>query len=231
MSDTQVETEPETTPSKPPRARRRVQPAPQPSDAETPAPEGHAVEAEPEPPVAAAPADEPAPAAAESAPDRPARRTHRASSASGFPWERSPLAEFTVAELLGEVEARRSRAARLGAERDRIVAEMARIEAELAAMGASVDGSAAPSLSLPRNAPRRPRARNSVSLADAIAMAVEPRAVVSPAEAVRLVLANGYVTTAGRFSMIVANALSKDGRFKRIGRGQYERIHEAGAGD
>jgi hypothetical protein len=62
------------------------------------------------------------------------------------------------------------------------------------------------------------------SLRQAIGDAVEPRALVTPAELAELLKRNGYVTRAANFGMLVANALAKDGRFRRLGRGSYERI-------
>ena len=53
---------------------------------------------------------------------------------------------------------------------------------------------------------------------------MDVRAVVSPKEAGALVLSNGYNTTSKTFNMMVSNALATDTRFKRIGRGQYERV-------
>ena len=68
-----------------------------------------------------------------------------------------------------------------------------------------------------------PRPKNAMSLPDAIAVEVEVGDSITPAEAARRVLASGYQTTAKTFTMVVANALSKDKRFKRLGRGKYER--------
>jgi len=129
-----------------------------------------------------------------------------------------------MAELLAEIDARRAEAARLERERERILEDMATIEAELAAMGVAVGDGAQLAAQRAPATPRRPRARNSVSLADAIAMAVEPGATVTPAEAVKLVLSNGFVTNSQSFNVQVTNALSKDPRFRRVGRGQYVRI-------
>ena len=63
-----------------------------------------------------------------------------------------------------------------------------------------------------------------MSLPEALVQACEVGAVVSPSEAAQLVQANGFKTTSKNFNMMVSNALAKDKRFKRIGRGQYERI-------
>jgi hypothetical protein len=48
--------------------------------------------------------------------------------------------------------------------------------------------------------------------------------VVSPIEASKLVKANGYKTTSRTFNISVSQALAKDKRFKRVGRGQYEKV-------
>ena len=37
-------------------------------------------------------------------------------------------------------------------------------------------------------------------------------------------MANGFKTTSSRFNMMVSNTLAKDPRFKRVSRGQYERV-------
>jgi hypothetical protein len=55
-------------------------------------------------------------------------------------------------------------------------------------------------------------------------MAVEVRATITPTEAAQLVLANGYRSTSKNFGMMVANALAKDARFRRVSRGIYERV-------
>ncbi|HTE04921.1 MAG TPA: hypothetical protein VK824_01910 [Planctomycetota bacterium] len=71
---------------------------------------------------------------------------------------------------------------------------------------------------------KRARAKNAVSLADALAQCMEVRAVVTPAEAAEMVLRNGYTSTSKNLGMMVSNALARDTRFKRVSRGQYERI-------
>ena len=182
------------------------------------------VEVKPQPAAPAAPAEvTKLPSEAEAVRSQPKRRGGKANT-SGFPWERPPLSEFSVAELLAEVDARRARASSLERERLRVRKEMTDIEFELEAMGITVDlvSNSPPKPAV--SAQRQSRARNSVTLADAIAMAVEPRAVVSPAEVAKLVLSNGFVTNSKSFNVQVTNALSKDRRFRRIGRGQYERI-------
>ena len=133
-----------------------------------------------------------------------------------------------MAELLAEIDRRHARAKVLLAERKRILAQMATLEAELRIVVPNFP-SAEPAGQVARGGPppRRQRARNSISLADALALAVEVRATVSPAEAAQLVLSNGYQSMAKNFGMVVANALGKDQRFKRVARGRYERVATA----
>ena len=140
----------------------------------------------------------------------------------------SSLASLSIDDLRREIERRQKAAGQLQARRELLVAELTDIEAQLKAMGAWHHASARAEESLKPSRMarglRKPRATNAVSLADALAMAVEPRAVVSPTEATELVTANGYVSTAKKLAMAVANTLANDARFKRIGRGQYERV-------
>jgi hypothetical protein len=166
-----------------------------------------------------------APETAEPAPPEPEAEPV-AAKATGFPWELSPLAMVPMDELLAEIERRHARARVLIAERERILEKLAALEAE---MGIVASARSAANLAMPPAAergPRRQRARNSVSLADALAQAIEVRATISPAEAAQLVLSNGYLSTAKNFGMVVANALAKDKRFERRSRGLYERVAE-----
>ncbi len=134
-------------------------------------------------------------------------------------------------ELQAEL-ARREKAGReLIGRREKLVRELAAIDAELAAVGAAPavrrTRSAATGAASDPAAPgagTRQRARNDISLADALVQAMEVRAVVTPAEAAELVRRNGYTSTAKNFGMMVSNALARDPRFKRLARGKYERI-------
>src|SRR6185436_8858122 len=93
---------------------------------------------QPQPPTPTVPVEERAvPAEAELVTAHPRIRGRKA-SASGFPWERPPLARFSMHELPDEVEARRARAAGLERERLRVRKELAEIECELEAMGVAV---------------------------------------------------------------------------------------------
>ncbi|HZL99498.1 MAG TPA: hypothetical protein VFD43_04520, partial [Planctomycetota bacterium] len=115
---------------------------------------------------------------------------------------------------------------RLASRRERLVQQLAELEAQIQALGGGAasrrEGRRERAAGVPKA--RRARSQNQITLSDAIAMAVEVRATVTPTEVAQLVLANGYQSTAKNFAMMVANALAKDKRFRRLARGQYERI-------
>jgi len=183
-----------------------------------------------------APAEEPraeatAPAEAPGA-ARPRRR----------PTEVHSISQLTTDEIVAELDRRERRTRQLLGRQETLRAELASLEQQLADIGDSLPELEAAARALPASraaraggdsaetaAPRArrrsgPRAKNALSLADAIAAAVEVRAQITPAEAAELVRSNGYVTNASKFTMTVANALAKDKRFRRLARGVYERI-------
>jgi hypothetical protein len=140
------------------------------------------------------------------------------------------LKNLSTAELQRELDRRERGADKLLAKREKLMAQVEEIDAELAALGSMATGGSSrkgrrgrPARSA-TSTPKRRRAKNDISLPDAIAAAMDVRAVVSPQEAARLVKANGFKTTSKNFNMMVSNALAKDKRFKRLSRGQYERI-------
>ena len=75
----------------------------------------------------------------------------------------------------------------------------------------------------------RKRAKNKITLPDALVAAVRKGSTVSPADAGKAVKAKGYKTTSKTFGVQVASALAKDKRFKKVGRGQYQLIGGGGA--
>ena len=155
------------------------------------------------------------------APPAPRRAPRGPAALTGFPWEASPIASVSAAEIRAELARRERRAAALLAERAQIMQVMDQIEAALADIGQDAPAS--------RGAAARPqpvrtgRARSAGSLKEAIAAAVEPGSVVTPAQVAELVRGQGYVTSAANFGQMVANTLAKDARFTREGRGQYRR--------
>ena len=133
------------------------------------------------------------------------------------------LAGIATELLRRELDRRQRGLVALIAKRDAVRAEIAGLDAAIAELSeeprrpARGGGKRAARLALPRP-------KNAISLPDAIALEVEVGQSITPADAAKRVLASGYQTTARTFTMVVANALSKDKRFKRLGRGKYERV-------
>jgi len=159
------------------------------------------------------------------------------------PGEILTLTQLTTDEIIAELDRRDRRSHYLRTRQEKLTAELAEVDRQIADIGESLPAlvaaaaHAAPAArgrrgrnktgatsDAPPRRSRGPRAKNTVSLGDAIAQAVEVRARITPAEAAELVRMNGYVSTAGNFQMTVANTLAKDSRFQRISRGVYERI-------
>jgi len=134
------------------------------------------------------------------------------------------LQSLSTADLLKELSRREKSAFKLEAQREKLLEEVEKINAELALYDVSASLDSAASGTAAASIGKSRRARNAVNLPDAITMAMEIGAVVSPSEASELVISNGFKTTSKRFNMMVSNALAKDKRFTRVSRGQYERI-------
>jgi hypothetical protein len=145
----------------------------------------------------------------------------------GLPDALMPLESLSTEDLQRELDRRQGELKRMVGRRERLAQQLAELDAQIKALGGepgSARGERRPEHA--RAIPRTPRVRskNEITLSDAIALAVEVRATVTPTEVAQLVLANGYRSTSKNFAMMVANALAKDKRFRRLSRGQYERI-------
>jgi TolA-binding protein len=151
------------------------------------------------------------------------------------------LTQLSTDEILAELDRRERRIRHLEDRASRLRELLAELDRQLAEVGEQLPAleSAVAVSARGRNgrqqddaapAPRRsagrrtPRAKNDVSLADALAAAIEVRARVSVAEAADLVLKNGYTSNSKKFAMTVATTLGKDSRFRRVERGLYERV-------
>lgn len=136
-----------------------------------------------------------------------------------------PLESLSIEELQRELDRRQGELKRMVSRRDRLSRQLAELDAQIRALG----GDGGPARGEARRPagharPKRTRSKNEITLSDAIALAVEVRATVTPTEVAQLVQANGYQSTSKNFAMMVANALAKDKRFRRLSRGQYERV-------
>ncbi len=146
------------------------------------------------------------------------------------------LKSVSTAELRRELARREKGARKLSARRAVLARKLAALDAELSDLG-QVPGRRR---GRPPGGGKRPgkgrrgkgrrgrtgrkRARNAVSLPDVLAKVVKMGATVSPAAVAGKVRKAGYKSTAAHFGMMVSNALSKDSRFKRVSRGQYQRV-------
>jgi hypothetical protein len=134
------------------------------------------------------------------------------------------LKSVSTSELRRELARREKGATRLQQLRNQLASKLAAIEAELSGLGL-MGGLGRAARGQPAGAPRGGRrARNEESLPEVIAKVVRVGSTVSPAEVSTKVRQAGYKSTATHFGMMVSNALSKDSRFKRVSRGQYERV-------
>ncbi len=141
------------------------------------------------------------------------------------------LKTLSTADLQAELARREKNAGKLQARREKLLAELAELDAEIVSLGGEGSGRAKGkrlsqrgSKKTTRGGGGRKRAKNEMSLPDAIAAAMDVGAEVSPKEAAELVLNNGFNTHSKNFGMMVSNALAKDPRFKRLGRGLYARV-------
>ncbi len=145
------------------------------------------------------------------------------------------IRRLTTAALHAELARREKEAKKLRTQREKLASQLETLDAKLSTLeegGARGPGrppgkgrgKSKSTGAKQRTGGTRKRARNDVSLPEAIAQAMEKGAVVSPKEAAAIVKKNGFKTTSKNFNMMVSNALAKDTRFKRLGRGQYKRV-------
>jgi hypothetical protein len=116
--------------------------------------------------------------------------------------------------------------------------QLAAIEAELSELGVDIPARRGrnPGRMPGRRGPGRPkgsknkaggkRAKNTMSLLEAIVSGVRVGSTVSPSEAAEAATKAGYKSSSPNLGMMVANALAKAPMFKRTGRGQY--LHKGG---
>jgi hypothetical protein len=148
------------------------------------------------------------------------------------------LQSLSTRELRRELDRRESGVKKLQSQRAALAGRLAEIDAELAEFGivgaAGRRGSrggrkgkagraTGGSSKATGKGTGRKRAKNAMTLPEAILKHVAVGVTVSPAQAAVAAKKAGYKSSSSNFGMIVANALSKDRRFKKLGRGQYQR--------
>lgn len=133
------------------------------------------------------------------------------------------LRTTSLAQLRKEIARREKGATKLQAKRDKLAKAMAALDAELADLGAASRGRPAAAAK-----GKRRRAKNDVTLPDALAAAIKAGKTVSPQQAAAAVKRTGHKSFGKAFNAQVAQALTKDKRFKRTGRGAYLRVGDRG---
>ncbi len=133
------------------------------------------------------------------------------------------LKSISTVRLRQELVRRERGAQRLAAKRAKLAKQLAALDAELGSLGV---GAAPVAATRGRRAARktRRRAKNAISLPDAICKVIKVGAVITPAKAAAAARSTGYKSSSSNFGMLVSNALGKDKRFKRQARGQYKRV-------
>ena len=128
---------------------------------------------------------------------------------------RSKLSTVSIAALQQEILRRQKLLPKLIAQRDVLNREIAELQGTAAL--------AAPGKASPAAAPTkaRRRAKNKISLADALAQFAKGKAKVTVGAAMDGVLAAGYKTNSNGFRKIVNKTLLQDKRFKNVGRGEF----------
>jgi hypothetical protein len=124
---------------------------------------------------------------------------------------RSRLFTMTTAALQQEIQRRQRLLPKLIVQRDALNREIA----ELQGLSEQAKLQAAPKKA------RRRRAKNKVSLADALAQFMKGKAKVTVGEAMAGVLSAGYKTKSKAFRQVVNKTLLEDKRFKNVGRGEF----------
>ena len=121
---------------------------------------------------------------------------------------KSDLTDMSITALQSEIKRREKHAGSLQKRREKLVKQLAEIDAEIASIGGLGGGGGG----------RRPR--NESNLPEALVQVLTGK-TMSVTEAADAVQKAGYITTSPNFRTIVNQALIRDKRFKRVGRGQY----------
>jgi len=105
----------------------------------------------------------------------------------------------------------------------KLIAERNELNRQIAELEALASAEKPPTPAKTR-APRKkgPRAKNAVSLVDALTQAMKGKESMSIPDAAQAVLASGYKSKSKDFANLVSMTLARDERFERVARGQYK---------
>jgi hypothetical protein len=140
------------------------------------------------------------------------------------------LKGIDTAALLAEIRWREKQLPRLQKRRARLARRVAKLDELIEVLGGELAVRRGPGRP-PKSAMkvvgagrgRRRRAKNKVSLAEALVEAMGSSAMSIP-QILDAVKKKGYKSTSSQFRNIVTQRLAADKRFKRVGRGQYAKV-------
>ena len=132
---------------------------------------------------------------------------------------RMSLAKLSTVALQKELQRRLEALPKLIAQRDELNRRIAEIEGVPAAEQAPKPTTEPAPM---KKRPRAKRAKNPITLPEALVQAISGQKGVSISEAVAGVLATGYTSTSKDFPNIVKKTLANDKRFQRVARGVYQ---------
>ncbi len=131
---------------------------------------------------------------------------------------RPKLEKVTIEELRKEIARRQSGLEKLVAQRDELNCRIAELESLGIAAKPAAKRGPKPGSKRMRRAGRAPQPGSLIHL---LVEALGAQGKLTVAEAVAAVLAAGYKSKSKSFKLIVNQALAKNKRFKRVGKGLY----------
>ena len=142
---------------------------------------------------------------------------------------RTAKLKISLEDLLAQLKKHQARLPKLQRLEKKLLKQLAVVQSEIAALGGAVVSS---SKAVRGRKPGRPaksasrrggkRAKNSVTLADAIVAVLSKDKSLSVGQIAAAVKANGYVSTSKTFETIIYQTIGRDKRVKRASRGQYQ---------
>ncbi len=135
---------------------------------------------------------------------------------------------ISTADIQRELDRRQGTLRSMLQQRAQLTEQLRELEQRIIAMGGAdylgTTHRRTPLAAPPPASSARTRDVSSLTLPEALAKVVGIGDVVAPREAAERVRAAGYRTTASNFAAVVTNTLAKEKRFRRVGRGRYERL-------
>lgn len=140
---------------------------------------------------------------------------------------RPRMSNLSITALRAEIQKRLDRLPKLVKQRDEMSAQIAELEAVASEPRLTAPPRVAkrrgrkPGRKPALKVGRRKRAKNKMTLADALVEALKGKEKVAVPDAVGAVLAAGYKTAAKSFRSVVNHLLFTDKRFRKVARGLY----------